>query len=87
MKCSNCGFENKANLKFCKKCGNDMTKPPEWFCDTRWHIKTLSIIYIVLIIGYFAISAFLHKLPPPYDQRIIPEEMTPWLYPHKTPEP
>jgi hypothetical protein len=83
MKCPHCGFENKKITKYCVKCKKDMTAPPEWFCDTRWHIKTLSIIYIVLIIGYFIISHILHKLPPPYDQRIIPPEMTPWLYPHK----
>ncbi|MEW6013244.1 MAG: hypothetical protein AB1602_07590 [Elusimicrobiota bacterium] len=83
MKCPDCGFDNKPNLKFCKKCGKDLTLPPSWFCDTKWHIKTLSIIYVSLIVFYFIASYFLHKLPPPYNQRIIPKEMTPWLYPKK----
>lgn len=87
MKCPNCGFENKPNQKICKKCSRDLTIPPSWFPDVKWHIKTLSIIYISLIAIYFAISFILHKLPAPYNQRIIPAEMTPWLYPKKQIEP
>ena len=85
MKCTNCGQENRAALKFCKKCGLDMTLPPAWFPDWRWHLKTLSWIYLILIAGFFTVSYVLHKLPPPYDQRQIPAEMTPWLNPHKVP--
>ena len=63
MKCTNCGQENRAALKFCKKCGLDMTLPPAWFPDWRWHLKTLSWIYLVLIAGFFTVSYVLHKLP------------------------
>ena len=87
MKCPDCGYENKSMLKFCKKCGKDLTLPPAWFPDIKWHLKTLSIIYLVLIIGFFAINRILNKLPRPYDQRIIPSEMTPWIYPHTKPQP
>ena len=87
MKCTNCGQENRSTLKFCKKCGTDMTMPPAWFPDWKWHLKTLSWIYLTLIVGFFAVSYLLHKLPPPYDQRQMPPEMTPWLNPHKIPAP
>ncbi|PIS47761.1 MAG: hypothetical protein COT17_01815 [Elusimicrobia bacterium CG08_land_8_20_14_0_20_51_18] len=87
MKCPDCGHDNKSSSKLCKKCGKDLTLPPAWFPDTKWHLKTLSVIYLILIIGFFAASHFLHKVPPPYDQRIIAPEMTPWLYPHKKVQP
>jgi hypothetical protein len=87
MKCPDCQTENKANLRFCKKCGKDLTALPKWYPDLKWHLKTLSVIYLILIIFFFAMSHFLHKLPPPYDQRLIPKETTPWLYPHKMPPP
>jgi len=87
MKCVNCGQENRATLKFCKKCGADMTLPPVWFPDWKWHLKTLSWIYISGTVFFFLLSWALHKLPPPYDQRAIPAEMTPWLNPHKVPQP
>lgn len=87
MKCTNCGQENRSTLKFCKKCGTDLTMPPAWFPDWKWHLKTLSWIYLTLIVGFFAVSYLLHKLPPPYNQRQMPPEMTPWLNPQKTPAP
>ena len=87
MKCTNCGQENRSTLKFCKKCGTDLTMPPAWFPDWKWHLKTLSWIYLTLIAGFFAVSYLLHRLPPPYNQRQIPPEMTPWLNPHKIPAP
>lgn len=85
MKCTNCGQENRAALKLCKKCGTDLTMPPAWFPDWHWHLKTLAWIYLTLIVVFFGVSYVLHKLPPPYDQREIPPEMTPWLNPHKVP--
>ncbi|MFH1618345.1 MAG: hypothetical protein ABIG11_00410 [bacterium] len=85
MKCPNCSQENKSTLKFCKKCGRDMTMPPVWFPDWRWHLKALCWIYLALIIGFFAVRHVLHKLPPPYHMRNIPPEMTPWLFPHNKP--
>ncbi|HBA61233.1 MAG TPA: hypothetical protein DCZ92_10540 [Elusimicrobia bacterium] len=85
MKCINCGQDNRPTVKLCKKCGANLSMPPAWFPDWRWHLKTLSWVYISLIGGFFVISYLLHKLPPPYDQREIPSEMTPWLNPHKAP--
>ncbi|HAT73235.1 MAG TPA: hypothetical protein DCS63_10515 [Elusimicrobia bacterium] len=85
MKCTNCGQENRAALKFCKKCGVDLTLPPAWFPDWRWHLKALCWIYLALVAVFFSVSYLLKRLPPPYDQRQIPPEMTPWLNPHKVP--
>ena len=87
MKCPNCGYENRAALKLCKKCSSDLTLAPVWFPNWRWHLKTLSWIYITLIAVFFATSFLLKKLSPPHDIRKIPPQMTPWLYPHKTPAP
>ena len=79
MKCLNCGQENKDAAKTCKKCGRDLTIPPAWFPDARWHLRTLAIIYACIIVAYFGISYLLRRLPRPYNIRHIPEEMTPWL--------
>ncbi|MDT8286111.1 MAG: hypothetical protein RQ748_03285 [Elusimicrobiales bacterium] len=87
MKCPNCAQENKSSTRFCKKCGRDLTLPPVWFPDWRWHLRTLSWIFLALIGFFFTASHLLHRLPPPYAQRDIPKEMTPWLNPHKTPAP
>ncbi|MCX7641418.1 MAG: hypothetical protein N2Z20_02145 [Elusimicrobiales bacterium] len=83
MKCPNCGFDNKPSIRYCKKCETDLAKPLPWFCDAKWHLKTLALIYIILTIFYFVAGYILQKIPPPYDQRIIPAEMTPWLNPKK----
>jgi len=82
MKCPSCGQENKEGTKICKKCDRDLTLPPAWFPGWKWHVKTLSIIYLVLIAFFFTAKHYLAKLPPPYNIRTIPSEMTPWLYPH-----
>lgn len=87
MKCLNCAQENKDTVKFCRKCGRDMTITPAWFPGWKWHLKTLSWIYLSLIVVFFSLSWLLHKLPAPYDQRQIPSEMTPWLSPHTIPAP
>ncbi|MFH1724173.1 MAG: zinc-ribbon domain-containing protein [Elusimicrobiota bacterium] len=79
MKCPNCTQENKENAKACKKCGRDLTAPPAWFPDWRWHARTLAIIYACLIVFYFATSFALKQLPEPYNIRKIPAELTPWL--------
>ena len=79
MKCLNCGQENKDIAKLCKKCGRDLTLPPAWFPDWRWHVRTLAAIYAALIVLFFTAKWLLRKLPPPYDIRDIPAEMTPWL--------
>jgi hypothetical protein len=59
--------------------------PPAWFPGWKWHLKALSWIYLTLIVVFFGLSYLLHKLPPPYDQRQISPEMTPWLNPHVVP--
>jgi hypothetical protein len=79
MKCMNCGQDNKDSLKACRKCGRDLSTPPAWFPDARWHLKTLGTIYALLIVAYFGVSAALKSLPKPYQVRKIPIEMTPWL--------
>ena len=79
MKCLNCGQDNKDTAKACRKCSRDLTTPPAWFPDARWHMKTLGIIYGIVIVVYFSISAVLKSLPRPYNIRKIPIEMTPWL--------
>ena len=79
MKCLNCGQENKETAKNCKKCSRDLTLAPAWFPDWRWHVRTLSAIYILLIVAFLTAKWFLRKLPPPYHIREIPAEMTPWL--------
>ena len=79
MKCMSCGQENKDTAKVCKKCARDLTIPPAWFPDARWHLRTLGIIYGVLIVAYFGVTFALRTLPKPYHIRTIPVEMTPWL--------
>jgi hypothetical protein len=54
---------------------------PPWFPDAAWHLRTLGVIYAVLVLGYFAVTALLKNLPKPYLLRDIPPEMTPWLQP------
>ena len=81
MKCMNCGQENKETAKACKKCGRDLTIPPAWFPDAKWHLRTLGIIYACLVVFYFGVTFLLRKLPKPYNIRNIPIEMTPWLRP------
>lgn len=79
MKCMNCGQENKDTAKACKKCSRDLTIPPAWFPDAAWHLKTLGMIYLFLVVVYFGVTYSLQKLPKPYHIRQIPPEMTPWL--------
>lgn len=79
MKCPNCTYENKDNAKACRKCGRDLTMPPVWFPNWRWHARTLAIIYVCLTAFYFATTFALRQLPKPYDIRKIPPEVTPWL--------
>jgi len=81
VKCLNCAQQNKDTAKVCKKCGLDLTLPPSWFPDWRWHVKTLTVIYAGLIVLFLAGRHLLRKLPPPYHQRTIPPQMTPWLHP------
>ena len=79
MVCWQCGKDNKDTAKTCKQCGVDLTLPPLWRPTLAWHARTLSIIYVVLIMVYVAGIAWLKRLPEPYNQREIPQDMTPWL--------
>lgn len=81
MKCLVCGTENKEGAKFCRKCGTDTNVELAWRPTWRWHLKVLGAVYIFLILSYFAISAFLSKIPEPYRMREVPHEVTPWLNP------
>ena len=79
MICVFCQTENKDGAKSCKKCGVDLNVPPLWKPTWKWHAGVLTGIYAVLIVAYFAISAFLSRVPEPYRMRDIPSEITPWL--------
>ncbi|MDE2141684.1 MAG: hypothetical protein KGL74_07210 [Elusimicrobia bacterium] len=81
MKCVGCGLDNKDTAKTCKKCGRDMSVPAAWQPDAAWHLKVLGVIYALLIVFYFGVTATLSRLPKPYALRHIPIEMTPWLVP------
>ena len=43
------------------------------------HLKILLIIYAVLGVMFFTFYFILDKLPSPYQKRVIPMEVTPWL--------
>ena len=79
MICPNCSLENKDAAQACKKCARDLTLPPAWFPDWKWHMRTLGTIYAVVTAGYFAVTFALRQLPEPYHLRRIPPELTPWL--------
>ena len=79
MKCVVCQNENKEGAKVCKKCGVNLNLDPVWQPDWRWHMRVLGAIYVALVIGYFAISTFLTRVPEPYRMREIPKDITPWL--------
>ncbi|OGR49835.1 MAG: hypothetical protein A2X40_02985 [Elusimicrobia bacterium GWC2_65_9] len=81
MKCASCGVENKDAAKACRKCGRDLSVPPAWFPDARWHVKALGIIYACLVLLYLGVTTVLSGLPKPYHLRKIPRELTPWLNP------
>lgn len=75
MKCPKCHSENKEGSISCKKCGHDFSKSPNlWKPSWKWYIKTLGIIYAILIVVFFALNIILK----PY-MRQIPKDLTPWL--------
>jgi len=80
IKCPKCQAENKDQVKTCRKCGIDLQLPPLWQPTWSWHLKTLGIIYAVLIVLFF-VAKFLLK---PY-VRQLPPEVTPWLHDNKVP--
>lgn len=87
MKHAQTPHENKSAAKQAKKNAPETPQEQPWFPDWRWHLKTLSIIYLLLIAGFFTTRHFLAKLEPPYNIRQLPSEMTPWLNPKNYPEP
>ena len=74
MKCPSCNAENKDQAVNCKKCGGQLVVQTLYAPTKEWHIRTLSIIYGILIVVFF----FLNWLLKPY-MRHIPPEVTPWL--------
>ena len=76
MKCTSCQVNNKETTKTCKKCGFALTQPIKlWKPTWQWHLKTLGIIYTLLIVVFFVTNWFLS----PY-LRDIPKEAVPWLH-------
>jgi hypothetical protein len=49
--------------------------PPLWQPTWRWHLRTLGIIYAVIIVLFFVMKSLLK----PY-VRQLPPEVTPWLH-------
>lgn len=74
MKCKKCQFDNKEGAKVCRKCSYDLTLPPLWRPGWKWHARTLTIIYALLIMLFFTLN---HVLKPYLRQ--IPSDVTPWL--------
>jgi hypothetical protein len=74
-------FPQPPSKKSKKAAAQEALISPPWFPDAKWHLRTLGIIYAVLIVAYFGISQALSRLPKPYHLRKIPMEMTPWLNP------
>lgn len=72
---------SKQNPKTEKKQHQDAAAAARvfWRPDWKWHLRALGIIYAGLVVVYFALSAFLSRVPEPYRMRDIPKEMTPWL--------
>jgi hypothetical protein len=74
MKCFKCQTENKEGVKLCKKCGSELNQPPLWKPSWKWHLKTLSIIYVVLFAAFIVLNIVLK----PYTRK-VPQDITPWL--------
>lgn len=65
MKCTQCGFENKENAKFCTKCGASLVQenappatPEPKKSDSKYIIIALLVIIVLLVavIGFFAFN-------------------------------
>lgn len=74
MKCFRCGFENKEDIKLCKKCGSEMFFKPVWYPTWKWHVRVLIIIFVIIIVLFLGLNYFLK----PY-MRELPADITPWL--------
>ena len=64
MKCSNCGFENKNNAKFCTKCGNSLKATDSVSTTSKDNTKYVIIGLIAIIVlllgvfGYFVYNSY-----------------------------
>lgn len=67
IKCPKCNQDNKDTAKLCNKCGHNFSAPQVWTPSWKWHLKTLGIIYSVLIIIYFVLLVLLK----PYVRNIV----------------
>jgi hypothetical protein len=74
MKCPKCNLENVQDKKNCKKCGALLDAAVTWKPTLRWHLKSLSIIFVILIVSFVVLNIVLK----PY-MRKIPSDITPWL--------
>ena len=74
MKCPKCHNENREGARSCKKCGFEFASDAIWKPTWKWHLKTLAVIYSVLIVLFFVLNIVLK----PY-LRQIPKDITPWL--------
>ena len=75
MKCPQCQIDNKDQAKTCRKCGMNLQLAPLWMPTWQWHVRTLGIIYVIVIILFFVTKSLLK----PY-VRQLPAEVTPWLH-------
>jgi len=80
VKCPQCQADNKDQAKSCRKCGTNLQLPPLWQPTWQWHIRTLGIIYVILIVLFFTMKSLLK----PY-VRHLPPDVTPWLHPNSAP--
>ena len=75
MKCPHCQADNKDQAKSCRKCGMSLQLEPLWQPTWRWHLRTLGIIYAVVIVLFFVTKSILKPFV-----RHLPPEVTPWLH-------
>jgi len=59
----------------CRKCGKSLQLEPLWQPTWNWHMKTLGIIYAIVLVLFFVLKGLLK----PY-VRHLPPEVTPWLH-------
>jgi len=81
IKCPKCGTKNPDKSPFCRRCKTRFDSPKVplkqeiiWQPDWKWHLKTLAIIYAVVVALYLGMNSILK----PYI-RNMPEDVTPWL--------
>lgn len=68
MRCPRCNFTNRPTAKFCVKCGYELlVQEKMWIPNAKWYLKTIIIIYVVLIILFIAASILLK----PYVRDIV----------------